>query len=502
MKAFDKRSALGATFAFAAASLASSAALAYNAPYSTPEGITLVDVSKLMDEAIPQFLWRRLGDADGKPLYTYDADQGGKSSCYGECAREFPPFAADAVAKGTGDFSILQRADHLRQWVYQGKPLYRYSGKDPDGEPVGARFELAENPAWHDPSSRIYSPRQGWRRAAYAPERSLARPPNIEIDGLAVANGFGFIDAASHLTLYAAPVAQKLAGAWLPLRASALALPLGEFTVVKRKDDGTHQWAYQGEALYTYSGDYAPGEVNGIFAGDKGVQAALAYRNFMPPGLQIGQYSGRGPLLTTAAGLTLYTEARYVLQYGGRETRTGYAVSYNDAKSQGAVGCEGDCTVAWKPFLAAADAQSWGFWELIARADGTKQWAFKGSPIYSYVGDQRPGSAEGNNRHVIVYGGTDGQIIYSNPGVDPRDPAPRLGRLDMMAAVGPRRHYDDDDTPLPEPAAATTADASASSKLGAASAAAAKKGGPGSRFPRPDPRAGAGFYWHTASLFY
>lgn len=496
----DRRRPRLLTAVLVTASLAAGNALAYEAPYSTPAGITLVDVSKLMDEAIPQFLWRRLGDADGKPLYTYDADSSGRSSCYDACAREFPPFVADQHARGSGDFTILVRADHQRQWVYQGKPLYRYSGRDPNGEPVGARFELAENPAWHDPSSSIYSPRHGWRRAAFTPEKSIAMPPNVEIDGLAVANGFGFVDAATHLTLYAAPLTRKLSSDWLPVRASALALPVGEFSIVKRKDDGTRQWAYRGEALYIYASDYAPGEVNGIFAGQAGVQPALAYRNFMPSGLHIRQYPGRGPLLTNAAGLTLYTEARYVLQYGGRETRTGYAVSYNDAKSQGAVGCEGDCTDTWKPFLAAPDAIAWGFWEPVARADGSKQWAFKGSPIYSYVGDRKPGDVEGNNRHVIVYGGLHGQIVYSNPGVDPRDPAPRLGKLDMIAAVGPKRHYDDDDTPLPEPRSAS--EVKPSGPAASAPASAERSAAAARRYQRPDPRAGAGFYWHTASLFY
>jgi predicted lipoprotein with Yx(FWY)xxD motif len=488
---------LGAAGLISAGCVVAGAASAYTAPYSTPAGITLVDVSKIMDEAIPQFLWRRLGDADGKPLYTYDADQGGKSSCYAECAQEFPPFLADERAKAAGDFSILTRADHVRQWVYQGQPLYRYSGKDPEGEPVGARFQLAENPAWHDPSSRTYSPKHGWRRAAFMPEKSILMPPSIDLDGLAVANGFGFVDAATRSTLYAAPPSQKLPSAWEPVRASALALPVGDFSIIKRKDDGARQWTYKGQALYTYSGDYAVGEINGIFAGERNVQAALAYRNFLPEGLVIGQYSGRGPLMTTSQGMTIYTEARYVLQYGGRETRTGYAVSYNDAKSQGAVGCQADCTVTWKPFLAAANAQAWGFWEPIDRGDGSKQWAYKGSPIYTFTGDKKPGEIEGNNRHVIVYGGPQGQIVYSNPGTDPRGPKPRLGKLDMVAAAGPPRHYGDDDTPLPEPRAAADAKPNAS----AAAAPAAKKPGAGGGMGR-DRREGAGFYWHIAGLFY
>jgi predicted lipoprotein with Yx(FWY)xxD motif len=494
-----------AGFAIAAA-LAAGAASAYTVPYSTPPGITLVDVSKLMDEAIPQFLWRRLGDANGNPLYTYDADQAGKSSCYDQCAKEFPPFVADAHAEGSGDFAIIMRDDHLRQWTYQGKPLYRYSDKDPPGEPSGARFELAESPTWHDPASNIYSPKQGWRRAAYTPEKTVAMPPAVELDGLAIANGFGLVEAASHLTVYTAPPSHALSSDWRPLRASVLALPVGEFSVVKRKADGTRQWLYRGEALYTYAGDYAPGEVTGIFSGDKSVHAALVYRNFIPSGITVGHYLGRGPLMTTAKGMTLYTVARYELQYGGRETRTGYLVSYNDVKEQGTVGCQGDCTMSWKPVLAPADAQAWGFWELVTRPDGSKQWAFKGSPIYTYVGDKKPGDIQSNNRHVVVYGGPQGEIVYSNLALGPRDLQSSIGKVDLLAAVGPTGRGEDVDAP---PAVGDGAARGGGSRKSGARADAAKAvaaGGDGGRGGGQrvagDRRQGAGFYWHVVGVFY
>src|SRR5579862_9078546 len=88
----------GAALLAIAAGLGVGTAAAYSAPYSTPPGITLVDVTE-SGHQVPKFLWRRLGDANGKALYTYEADQSGKSSCYGECAREFPPLVTDAHAK-------------------------------------------------------------------------------------------------------------------------------------------------------------------------------------------------------------------------------------------------------------------------------------------------------------------------------------------------------------------------------------------------------------------
>jgi predicted lipoprotein with Yx(FWY)xxD motif len=495
------------------AALGAGAAGAYTPPYSTPPGITLVDTDSPAVEAAPMLLWRRLGDANGNPLYTYDADPYGRSSCYAECAREFPPFVADAHARGSGDFSIIVRDDHLRQWAYQGKPLYRYSGKDPVGEPpLLNRGEAGKDPAQFDPASRIYSPKRGWRRAAYMPEKSIQMPADVELDALAVANGFGFVDAVTRQTIYAAPASHKLPADWQPVVAAALATPVGAFSIITRKEDGTRQWTYRGEALYTYSGDYASGEVTGLFAGDRSVHAALAYQNFLPAGIEIGHYLGRGPLMTTTQGLTLYYVSRYHELFGGRETRTGYAITYNDAKSQGTAGCEGDCTRTWKPVLAAAKASGSGFWEVIVRPDGSRQWAFKGSPVYTYIGDRKGGDVAGNNRHVILYGGPQGQIVYADAGGDPKNPGLVVGRnITMLFATG--AHPKSNTAAAPGagaeatrgPAAGTagargnggrSADADAAAANGVVDFAAVARSTAALGTP------GAGFYWHTVGLFY
>jgi predicted lipoprotein with Yx(FWY)xxD motif len=457
------------------------AAWAYTAPLSTPPGITLVDVSKVEGASAPQFLWRRLGDSDGKPLYTYDADQPGKSSCYDACAKEFSPYTADAHAAASGDWSIVVRDDHVRQWAYQGKALYRYSGVDPLGEPQSNVFEGIEDPAWYNPASSVYSPKAGWRRAAFSPEKTAVIPTSVQLEALLEAGGFGLVDPATHKTIYMVPVSHKLSSEWQPVRAAALAGPVGQFSIVTRKEDGSRQWTYQGEALYTYAGDYRPGEAKGAFTGDKSIQAALVYRNFAPPGVTTGDYVGRGALMVTAKGQTLYYVARFHATYGGREIAGGFFVSYNEVKAQGTEACQGDCTTTWKPLMGAANAQPSGYWELIARPEG-KQWVYKGSPVYTYTGDKHPGDIEGNNRSVIVYGGADGKITYANAGTDPRDPAPRIGTLTMENAVGAK----------PGEKASYVAGQGYVDPSGT-------RNGAGSRDGNPDH--GAGFYWHTVPLF-
>ncbi len=419
-----------------ASGLGAGVAGAYTAPYATPPGVTLIDVSKLMDEGSPQYLWRRLGDNSGNPLYTYDADTGGKSSCYDDCAKEFTPYVADAHAKGFGDWAILERDDHVKQWSYQGKPLYRYSAKDPIGEPQGARFQLIEAPAWHDPSSDVYTPKKGWRRAAFMPEKTAVIPTSVQLESLEAAGGFGLVDAATLLTVYAVPVSHKLSADWQPVRAAALAVPVGDFSITTRKEDGSRQWTYKGEALYTYAGDYAPGDANGGYTGDKSVQPALLYRNFDPPGVTVADYVGRGPLMVNGKGQPLYYVSRFHMPaYGGREIAGElFRSPYNEIKSQGTDACQGDCTASWKPLMADKGALSSGFWELMDRPDG-KQWAFKGSPAYTFVSDKKPGDMEGNNRYVVVYGGTNDQIVYADAGSDPHSPALKLGTLTMLAAA-------------------------------------------------------------------
>ncbi len=59
----------------------------------------------------------------------------------------------------------------------------------------------------------------------------------------------------------------KCATNWPPVEASADAKPEGDYSVIKR-DDGTHQWAYKGQPLYTFIKDKQPGDRTGDKARD------------------------------------------------------------------------------------------------------------------------------------------------------------------------------------------------------------------------------------------
>lgn len=388
---------------------------AWAPPASVPSGLTIIDVLS----SSGQFLWQRLGDGTGKALYTYNADEaGGKSSCTGECATRFPPFAADPNATASGDWSIVTRDDGMKQWAYQGKPLHHFAGEDPpdvksDGSPLGG--SRARDPALYDPGSQLYSPDPDWKRAAFTPDKAMAIPAGIKLRSHAVANGYVFVSGNTGMVIYAMgkPPKQEDAASWMPVDAPGLAVPMGDFSLVTRRADGRRQWAYKGYLLYTYRGDYSSTDLNGLSA-EKDVHAALAYENFMPPPVDIRYVAARGPIMMTKEGRTLYTQLGYRLQYGGRLSRDGYSYAYPDAKHVGTRGCVDACLEKWQPLVADAEAQPSGFWEIETRADnGVRQWAYKGAPLYTFVGDKKAGDLEGNNQYVVVYGDVEGKVDLS-----------------------------------------------------------------------------------------
>jgi predicted lipoprotein with Yx(FWY)xxD motif len=86
-----------------------------------------------------------LADANDMTLYTYDEDNPGVSSCYGECAKYWPPAMAEAGAMEAGELSLVKRTDGRMQWAAKGMPLYSYVGDRKPGDVTGDK----KNGVWH-----------------------------------------------------------------------------------------------------------------------------------------------------------------------------------------------------------------------------------------------------------------------------------------------------------------------------------------------------------------
>lgn len=88
-----------------------------------------------------------------------------------------------------------------------------------------------------------------------------------------------------------------------------------------------------------------------------------------------------GTILVTSEGMTLYD---FHKDQGGESS------------------CYGACAAAWPPLLTEGNPQAQGAAErsmlgTTKRKDGTVQVTYNGWPLYTYVGDQAPGEANGND---------------------------------------------------------------------------------------------------------
>ena len=67
-----------------------------------------------------------------------------------------------------------------------------------------------------------------------------------------------------------------------------------------------------------------------------------------------------------------------------------------DRNSGGKSSCTGVCAQTWPPLAAPATAKAAGDWGLTARDDGSRQWAYKGKPLYKWSKDTKPGDVTGD----------------------------------------------------------------------------------------------------------
>src|SRR5262249_20045835 len=161
-----------------------------------------------------------------------------------DCSKEFPPFLAPHGAAAFGDWSLIDRPEG-KQWAYQGQPLYSYAGgHQEEATSEGGNDTTRGFISNFDPGGKGFSPKSGWRQAVYDPARSVRTPADIRLESLEAANGYAFVVAPTGMPIYILQSEPKDTSSWTPLYASSLALPVGDFSIV-RLSDGTRQWAYR-----------------------------------------------------------------------------------------------------------------------------------------------------------------------------------------------------------------------------------------------------------------
>ena len=95
----------------------------------------------------------------------------------------------------------------------------------------------------------------------------------------------------------------------------------------------------------------------------------------MPAGVKV-EKTALGPVLADSKGMTLYT--------------------FDKDATPGKSACNGPCAQNWPPLAVAANAKPMGDWTIVTRDDGSKQWAYKDKPLYTFAKDKKPGDTTGD----------------------------------------------------------------------------------------------------------
>ncbi|MFE0453916.1 SCO0930 family lipoprotein [Streptomyces sp. NPDC058914] len=210
-------------------------------------------------------LGKVLIDANGMTLYRFDADtaEPPKSNCDGDCAKTWPPVPADDATAGDGiDKSLLgevTRSDGTKQLTVDGWPVYRYAkdtnAGDANGQGVGGKwFALA-------PDGKKA------KAASDLPGLSVRKDPNlgeivVDKNGMTV---YRFLKDKA----WPEPVS-NCNGACLEKWPAVAPVATNDTEGVQKKglmsftrSDGTKQMTVNCSPIYTFSGDKAPGDING-----------------------------------------------------------------------------------------------------------------------------------------------------------------------------------------------------------------------------------------------
>ena len=228
-----------------------------------PLGISVQEVAEAAGQV--------LVDARNLPLYAYDGDvKSGKVDCEkGPCGADWKPVLAGQLANPVGGFTIIDRDDGIQQWAYKGHPLYTYGGDveigDANGKGVDKKFQLAMIEQYYTPSgvSILANEKKGGLLTT-ADGKTLYARDRVAFNGTGGHSARGGDRGNPDLgTLIGVTGCDSdCAKDWHPFLAAAGSQPSGYWTLFKR-EDGAQQWAYQGYALYTYTGDRKPGDMIG-----------------------------------------------------------------------------------------------------------------------------------------------------------------------------------------------------------------------------------------------
>lgn len=166
---------------------------------------------------------------------------------------------------------------------------------------------------------------------------------------------------------------------WPPVLADEGVAEIGDWSIVERRD-GTRQWAFDEQPLYTSIRDKVAGDVIGgtrrRYGGDSpALRVPAGPPPLHPPGFAV-RLTSVGRMLTTDKNASVYSF---------------------DSDTANSSACQDVCLENWHPVVAPALARAQGEWSLFERSPGVRQWVFRGKPLYTNNLDQSSWSQQGSD---------------------------------------------------------------------------------------------------------
>ncbi|RYY76851.1 MAG: hypothetical protein EOO52_04980 [Gammaproteobacteria bacterium] len=328
---------------------------------------------------------------DGFSLYTFDNDTDGVSNCNGGCLAAWPPLLADENDVATAPYSIIDRAmgtsANAKQWAYHGRPLYYFASDSQAGQTNGKAI-----PKWHLARPQPFIVKNDVTLGSLLVAAGLvesATPTNdVETTYYAARHGFTLYTFDND-TAGVSNCSGTCLTNWPALIANEGAVAQPPYSLITRAS-GEKQWALNDMPLYFFLGDTAAGETKGEGVGGKWLVARGAP-------VAVSNHSTKGKVFIAHGNLVAAT--------GTADTAHTNFTLYtfdNDVTGSGISTCNGGCVSAWPPLYANSTAQAFGDFSIVTRDSGEKQWAYKGKPLYFYVGDSAAGDVNGEYTDWII----------------------------------------------------------------------------------------------------
>ena len=303
------------------------------------------------------------------------------------CLDRWRPYPADSEATVSGAFGTVERPGGLRQWTFQGSPLYTATRDLAPGDINGTmgferygRWRTVPVEPWLPPGVGLVRKVQGLL-LAWSDGGLLFTP----------GEGVGARDAE-----------------WPRVSAPGLARPREDFTIIDHAD-GSRQWAFRGKALHRPRTDLPGHRLQRIV--DSGRWQPLIFQ----------------PARPRPAFLTMHMSVPEIgWVYGDAEGRTLYAFYCFDRAPDGlhcdepgdaaahrsaVCGTGEQCAREWRPVPAESNDESLGNWAIAqvphppfreatgaygAGVPTVRAWTWHGRPVYTFASDRVPGDILGH----------------------------------------------------------------------------------------------------------